>query len=149
MEQLIHAFGIDVKLIVIQIINFVVLMAILSYFLYKPVLKLLREREERIAQGIKDAESAAVVKAAAETDKAAVLTAAHKEAEEIAKRAEAYASEQSRDAKAAADKQAAALLSEATKQAEELKRKAEKESEAAIASLAILAAEKVLREKSS
>ena len=33
-------------------------MAALTYLLYKPVLKLLKEREEKIAKGVKDAEEA-------------------------------------------------------------------------------------------
>ena len=73
MEQLISAFGIDVKLITIQIINFVVLAGLLSYFLYKPVLKILDEREEKIKQGIADAEEAAVAKASAVSEKQALL----------------------------------------------------------------------------
>jgi F-type H+-transporting ATPase subunit b len=149
MEQLIEAFGIDARLIVIQIINFVVLMALLSYFLYKPVLKLLKDREERIAQGIKDAEAAAVMKSEGEAAKQALLREAHTEAEAIAKRAESYATEAQRTSRAAAEADAQRVLKEAEKQAEELKRKAEKESEAQIASLAILAAEKVLRDKTS
>lgn len=39
MDQLIQAFGIDAKLITVQIINFGILLAALTYFLYKPVLK--------------------------------------------------------------------------------------------------------------
>ena len=58
MEQLIHAFGIDARLILLQVINFGLLMAVLSYLLYKPVLKVLAERQEKIAQGVKDAEEA-------------------------------------------------------------------------------------------
>ena len=146
MEQLIHAFGIDIRLIIIQIINFGVLMALLSYFLYKPVLKLLRDREEKITLGIKDAEAAAVAKAAANTEKGAVLAAAHKDAEAIAKRAEVFAVEQAAEIKAAAEAKSTALLAEAAHKAEELKKRAEKESEAEIAKVAVLAAEKILRQ---
>ncbi|HMA79010.1 MAG TPA: hypothetical protein VKP88_07860, partial [Candidatus Paceibacterota bacterium] len=63
MEQLIQAFGIDTRLIVVQIINFGLLLALLSYFLYRPILNLLEEREAKITQGIKDAEAAAAAKA--------------------------------------------------------------------------------------
>jgi F0F1-type ATP synthase membrane subunit b/b' len=56
MEEIIHAFGIDQRLIIIQIVNFAILAGALGYFLYTPVLRLLREREEKIAQGLKDAE---------------------------------------------------------------------------------------------
>ncbi len=149
MEQLIHAFGIDTRLIVIQIINFVVLMGLLSYLLYKPVLRLLAEREERIALGIKDAEAAAEAKAKSEVEKKEVLAAAHQEAEAITKRAEAFLAEQTEEAKAAAAAKAAAILEDAAKKSEELKAQARKESEAEVAKLAVLAAEKILIEKAS
>ena len=73
MEQLIEAFGIDVRLIIIQVFNFGILMAVLTYFLYKPVLKMLNEREAKIAQGIKDAEEAAKVRGEATEEKKAIL----------------------------------------------------------------------------
>jgi F-type H+-transporting ATPase subunit b len=149
MEQLIHAFGIDVKLIVVQIINFVILMGTLSYFLYKPVLKVLADREEKVAQGIKDAEAAAAAKADAEKQKQYILTAAHTEADKVAQNAKAFADEKSVSILADAQDKAASVIKDAETKGEEIKTQARRESEAEIAKIAILAAEKVLREKSS
>lgn len=149
MEQLINAFGIDVKLIVVQIINFVILLAALSYFLYKPVLKVLQDREEKIAQGIKDAEAAAKAKADAESEKQTILSAANAEAETVAKNAKAYADEKSEGIVAEARQKADSIVKDAEAKGAEIKTQAKKESEAEIAKLAILAAEKVLREKNS
>ena len=149
MEQLIEAFGIDVKLIVVQIINFVVLMALLSYFLYKPVLKLLAEREEKIKKGIKDAEEAAVAKASALEEKQAILTQAQVEAQEIDKRAQAFAKEKEAQIVADAQVKASSVIKDAEAKSAHLKEQALKESEAEIAKLAILAAEKVLGQKTS
>lgn len=147
MEQLIHAFGIDVRLIIIQVINFVVLMGILTYFLYKPVLKLLAEREEKIAQGIQDAEAAAASRSDAEKEKQAILATAESDAKTVADNARAYAKEQSEAIVAEARQKADGMIADATMKGDELKAKAKKESEAEIAKLAILAAEKVLSQK--
>ena len=147
MEQLIHAFGIDVKLIVVQIINFTILVGALSYFLYKPVLKVLADREEKIAQGIKDAEAAAAAKADAESEKQTILSAAHSEAESVANKAKSYAEEKSEGIIAEAHTKAESVIKDAESKGAEIKARAEKESEAEIAKLAVLAAEKVLREK--
>lgn len=147
MEQLIHAFGIDVKLIIVQMINFVVLLGLLSYFLYKPVLKLLADREENIAQGIKDAEAAAVAKSEADIEKQAVLSAAHTEASEINERAKTTADDKATAIVADANHKAAGIVSDATKKGEEIKARLEKESEAEVAKLAVLAAEKILSKK--
>lgn len=149
MEQLIQAFGIDAKLIVIQIINFFVLMAVLVYFLYKPVLKLLSDREEKITQGIKDAEAAAAAKAQAEEQKQTILSAAHAEAETVAQNAKSFADEKSEAIVAEARSKAEHVIKDAETKGAEIKTRAQKESEAEIAKLAILAAEKVLVEKST
>ncbi len=149
MEQLLHAFGIDVKLIIIQIINFVVLAGLLSYFLYKPVLKILTEREEKIKKGIEDAEAAAKAKASALEEKQAVLSEAQKEAQEIDARAKAFAKEKEEEIVTAAQAKASDVIKDAETKSALLKEQALKESEAEIAKLAVLAAEKVLREKAS
>lgn len=149
MEQLIHAFGIDVRLITIQMVNFVVLLGALSYFLYKPILNLLAQREETIKKGIADAEEAARAKALATQEKQEVLSAAQKEATAITTRAESFGKERGEKIiKDAQDKATSALLDAEAKSAL-LKVQAIKESEAEIAKLAILAAEKVLTQKAA
>jgi F-type H+-transporting ATPase subunit b len=148
MENIIAAFGIDVHLIFVQIINFTILMVALGYFLYTPVLNLLREREEKIAAGIKDAESAATAKASAEVEKAAVLTEAHHAAADVNARAKAAAEVTGAEIVAAADASAQATKAKAVVEAEQMKASAIKASEAEIAKTAILAAEKILREQS-
>ncbi|MDA8596714.1 F0F1 ATP synthase subunit B [Candidatus Pacebacteria bacterium] len=149
MEQLIEAFGIDARLIVIQIINFALLAFLLSYFLYKPLMRVLDEREAKITQGIKDAEAAAAERSNAEDEKRAILTDAHKEADNIALRANTHAEEKAGEKVAAAEDKAATIVKAAEAKSEELKAKAEKDSEAEVAKMAILAAEKVLKERSA
>jgi F-type H+-transporting ATPase subunit b len=149
MEQLLHAFGIDVKLITIQIINFVVLAGLLSYFLYKPVLKILQDREDTIKKGIADAEAAALAKASAVDEKRTVLEQAQTEAQAIESRATAYAKQKEEDILKHAKDSAEVVLTDAHAKSEQLKAQAIKESEAEIAKLAILATEKMLREKNS
>lgn len=149
MDQLIHAFGIDVKLIIVQIINFVLLASLLSYFLYKPVLKVLEDRKEKIAQGIKDAEAAAAAKASADTEKQNILTEAHKEAEAVSLRAKTGAEEKAATIVSEAEAKAFSIKNLAEEAGESIKDQAHKEAEAEIAQVAILAAEKILKEKSS
>jgi F-type H+-transporting ATPase subunit b len=145
MEQLLQAFGVDVKLIIIQILNFVVLMGALSYFLYKPVLGILKAREEKIAQGIEDAEAAARSKASADEEKKQILSVAHKDAEVVATNAKTFADQKATEILAEAQVKAQGVIQNAEVKGENIKIQAQKESEAEIAKLAILAAEKVLR----
>lgn len=136
--------GISGGLLVSQIINFVLLMVILRLVLYEPVLKMLDQRKERIAQSMKDAERASAAAQEAEQEKAKILEGARREAQEIRaqatrdaekaaqevrSRAEADAQEIRIKAQSDAEKQAGIALADANKQ---------------IADLAILATEKVL-----
>lgn len=149
MEQLLQAFGINGKLIIIQIINFTVLATALTYLLYKPVLKMLRDREAMIKKSIADAEEAAQARADAEAEKRDILGKASAEAETVAANAKQYAETKADEIVSEARKKADEVISEAHEKGEEMKIQAQKESEAQIAQIAILAAEKVLREKQS
>jgi F-type H+-transporting ATPase subunit b len=145
MEQLIQAFGIDAKLIIIQLLNFGILAGLLTYFLYKPLLNILKQREEKIAQGMKDAEGAAKAKASADEEKRGILSIAHKDAEEVSAKAKTYADEKAVVIAAEAQTKAESIIKNAEAKSEEMKQQARKDSEAEIAKLAVLAAEKVLR----
>jgi F-type H+-transporting ATPase subunit b len=147
MDEIINAFGIDARLIIIQLVNFGILMVALGYFLYKPILRILKEREEKIAQGLHDAEAAAQAKAEAGAEKQTILTNAHMEAGEVAKRAKAAADVTAADILATAQAKAGTVLADAEAKREQIKAAALKESEKEIATLAVLAAEKVLRQQ--
>lgn len=54
--ELLTNLGIDWRLLIAQLINFAVLLAVLYKFLYQPVLKLLHDRTARIEEGLKNAE---------------------------------------------------------------------------------------------
>jgi F-type H+-transporting ATPase subunit b len=147
MEEILHAFGINGKLIVVQIVNFAILAGVLTYFLYTPILKLLNDREAKIKKGVEDAEKAEEALAQADTEKKTIVSLAHKEAEEIGARAKTHADVKAGEIVSEAQEKAVQVLANATARGEELKAQAKKESEAEIAKLAMLAAEKVLREK--
>jgi F-type H+-transporting ATPase subunit b len=58
MSELLHQLGINWKLLAAQAVNFGLLLIILRLTVYKPLLTILRERRERIEQGVKDAAEA-------------------------------------------------------------------------------------------
>ena len=149
MENIIATFGIDSRLILIQIINFAIVVVALWYFLYTPVLNLLESRAQKIAKGIKDAEEAQKAKDEAVEEKKTIIASANKEAEAMATRAKEYATVKGDELIAQAQKKADQVVKDATLQGDELKATVLKESEAEIARLAILAAEKVLKERAS
>ena len=147
MEELITAFGIDGRLIIIQIVNFIILVVALSYFLYRPIINLLNEREAKIKQAVKDAEAAKSAKESASAERDSMLTAANLDAEAVIDRAKAHADEKGTEIIRTAEKRADTLLEDAKLRASEIAKQAHKEAEAEIAQTAVLAAEKILRQK--
>ena len=147
MEQFLEAFGIDWKLLIAQAVNFGVLLFVLTYFLYKPVLKTLDERKQKIAQGVEDAEAAEKKLAEADSVVSERLQGAESEAESIVASARDTAgSERNRIVKEA-EARADAIAADAEARAAEAQAKALRESEKEIARLAILAAAKTINEK--
>lgn len=144
MQEIIHAFGIDWRLIAIQIVNFGLLAGVLWYFLYTPVLTLLSEREAKIKQGVEDAENAKNALASADAEKTVIVKDAHTEATHIVARATQYAEEKSRVLLDEAAQKVVREIENAKATALEIQEQALKKSEAEIAKLAILGAEKVL-----
>jgi F-type H+-transporting ATPase subunit b len=147
MEEIIQAFGIDWRLIVIQMFNFAILVAALWYFLYSPVLKMLNDREAKLKKGVEDADKAALALEEADKEKVAVLTTARKEAESLVEEASRHAESKGGDIVKEAEARAVRMIEDAKLRAEEEKILAMKESEAQIAQAAILAAEKILNQK--
>jgi len=149
MDAIIDAFGLDLRLIIIQVINFGILLAVLVYFLYRPVLNLLKERADKIEQGLRDAAAAAEAKTVAEVEKQAVLSAAHAEAEAVGSRAKQAADVKAGEILDEAEAKAAMIVKNAEATSETMRANTLKESEKEVTQLAILAAEKIMRERTN
>ncbi len=64
--EILNQFGINPLLLAAQVVNFLILLFILKKFMFKPILKVLDERKERIASSLKNAEE--IEKRLLETD---------------------------------------------------------------------------------
>jgi len=149
MSELFAAFGINWKLLLVQSFNFGILLVALWYFLYRPVLKLIDERREKIAEGVRTAEAASKRLEEARGEGEKLVGNASREAESIVASARSRAEEKASEIAQNADARAQAILADASARAEEAKRQALKESEREIARAAMLAAEKILKGKHS
>lgn len=147
MDQLIAAFGIDWKLLVAQSVNFLVLVVLLTYFLYRPVLRMLADRAEHIATGVRNAELARAEREKIHDERSAVLGQAHHEAETIVARAEEEGKRERASILRQAQERAESIEKDAVLTAEETARRMHKEAEVELARAAVLAAEKILRSK--
>ncbi len=60
MSELINQLGLDWKLLLSQAVNFLLLLVVLRVFAYKPILKILKDRREKIEAGLTKAKEAEV-----------------------------------------------------------------------------------------
>lgn len=147
MSELFATFGLDWRLLVIQTVNFALLLAILWRFLYTPLVKMLDERRGKIAESVQKAEAADRRLAEADAEGKAMLAEAGKEAEGLVASGRSRAANESADILKKTQEKADALLADATARAEEAKRQALAAGEKEIARAAMLAAEKILKDK--
>ena len=78
--QFFDAFGVNLGALVLQIINFLLLLYLLNRFLFKRVFALLDERRTKISKGLEDAETAARDRELARAEREAAVAEARKEA---------------------------------------------------------------------
>ena len=57
-NELLFQLGINWKLLLSQMFNFAVLFLVLTFFVYKPVIKIIKTRTEKIEEGLQKAEEA-------------------------------------------------------------------------------------------
>lgn len=143
MNAVLSTFGIDWRLLLINAVNFGVLMVALWYFLYEPLTKMLEERRQKVAKGVEDAQAAAVKLSEIESSRKEVLATAGKEADSIVAEARAAAVIKERDILEHAEASAASALKDAGAQAQELKARAIEESKQEVAKLIVLGMQKI------
>ena len=149
MSELFAAFGLDWRLLLIQAFNFAILLAVLWKFLYTPILKMLDERRDKVVKGVKDAEEAAQKLAASDEEGRAIVASAAKDAEGLVGDARKRADEKRADMIRAAEAHAEGILAEANARAAEAQRQALAATEREIARTAMLAAEKLLKQRAA
>ncbi|MDD3922866.1 MAG: ATP synthase F0 subunit B [Endomicrobiaceae bacterium] len=81
--EILNLFGLETKLFVAQIVNFVILFFILKILLYKPISQMLEERSKKIKQGLDDAENAKKTLLNADNEKISILKVAKVNADKI------------------------------------------------------------------
>ena len=139
-------FQINLFQVIIAATNFVVFLAIIWTFAFKPITRMLAERKERIEEGLRDAEQARKDREAAEAERLAALQEARREANDILTRAQKVADESRQRDIAATREEVERIRSRATADIEAEKQRAIGELRAEVADLALQAASRVVGE---
>jgi F-type H+-transporting ATPase subunit b len=142
------ASGLQINLfwVIVSSLNFIFFAVILYWLFGAPVTRMLKERRERVEQGLADAEQARKDRESAESERLAAIQEARREANEIITRAQKVAQD-SRDADIAATKAELERMRErAAADIEAEKKRAIAEIRGEVADLALRAASKVVGE---
>lgn len=78
-----ETFGFDTKIFLSQVVSFVIVALVLRQFAYKPILAVLEERRQRIAEGLLNAEKIKQQLAEAEQRHAEILAKANAQAQKM------------------------------------------------------------------
>ncbi len=145
MEQIISVFGIDWKLILIQAVNFGLLLFVLHRFLYKPVLAVIDARREKIKRSIEDTLRAEEELGKAEAERIHILHEARVKGDALIEGAKKSAQSEEHVIIKDAHRKASHLLRDAERRIEREREEMVEKTERDVARMAVLAAEKILR----
>jgi F-type H+-transporting ATPase subunit b len=141
-----EALGINLGLLIVQIIAFVIVFLTLNAWVYKPMLDMMETRKQKIAQGLEDARVAAEARANAEKEAARIIGEAQAEASKIIREATERAEAAGKEVKAAAEAEAAKAREAALAEVELERARILGDLRGQVASLAIAAANKLVGE---
>ncbi len=137
MESLIQNFGINIYLLVAQIVNFLIILYLLKRFAYKPIMELLEKRRKTIEEGQKNAARAEKALEEATEKEKEILRKAQNESKKILSDATKQASDVIAEATDAGRKQVDKMIAEAKTEIERARQSGEKELAIHVAKLAL------------
>ncbi|MBP5605387.1 MAG: F0F1 ATP synthase subunit B [Ruminiclostridium sp.] len=141
--------NINADTIIFTLVNTLIIFLIYFFFLHKPVMKILDQRKEKIANDMKAAEDAQAEAEATKAEYAAKLKESREEAAQIVSDAVKRAGERENQIIAEAQQEAAAMKRKAEESIELEKKKAINEIKDQISDIVIMASEKVCEKEIS
>ena len=146
MDKAVEALGLNLPQLIAQVVNFFVLLVILRLVAYKPILRMLDERKQKIAEGLNAAEIARAEAASAQANIQAQLDVARKEGQEIVANAQNIATRITADAREQSTKDREASLERARSEIQMERDRAIADLRGEFADITVKAAEKVINQ---
>jgi F-type H+-transporting ATPase subunit b len=141
--------GIEIQptTIAFQALNFLLLVVVLYLILYKPIIKILEEREKKIREGVENAEKADAMLKESNVIRQDMIKRANNESQEIMEKARKSGEETRAEIVSEAHQEAAQTLKAGQNLIEMEKSKAAQEVKKNAVSMILAATEKILRSK--
>jgi len=143
------SLGIDFKILLAQIINFLLLLLILKKFLYGPIIQNLDKRKKIITEGLENAENAKKAIEQAQLDYQEKINKAVKEADKVLTDAKKQAQKEADDILSQANQNSSNMLERAKIQITQEKDRIVADARKDLSELVILATEKVVESSPS
>lgn len=141
-----EGLGINLPLFIAQVINFVILLLLLYFVAYKPIIKMLDQRSAKIKEGMEQAEAIREQTARTEEEIKSQLEKARKEGDTIVAQAVQMGEKLKEEARKSARQEAESFIAKARLEISEEREKAIDELRSEFVDIAIAAAEKVIKE---
>ncbi|OGH37773.1 MAG: hypothetical protein A2905_02955 [Candidatus Levybacteria bacterium RIFCSPLOWO2_01_FULL_36_10] len=81
--EILKQFGFIPQLFIAQVVNFLIIAYVFKRFLYKPILKMLKDREEKVKKSLEDAQKTTLILEKTEADRDKILKKTRIDAESI------------------------------------------------------------------
>ena len=146
MGEAIDALGINLPQLIAQIANFIILLVILRLTLYKPILRMLDERKQKIAEGLNAAEIARAEAAQAQANIQEQLNTARQEGQELVASAQGIAARIQSEAREQSNRDREAALERARAEIQLERDRAISDLRGEFADITVAAAEKVINQ---
>ncbi len=147
MSELISQLGIDWRLLLAQVVNFLILLYVLKRFAFEPLKKALHNRQKTIEKGLDEAKKAEEEREKLRMLRQELRLKAQKEAEALLGEARIKGVKEYEEYVKKAEKRATEIVALAKQEIGNEKEKALMEARGELASMVMMATEKVLREK--
>lgn len=138
--------GIDLPSLVAFLVNFLLLLGLLTLVLYRPITRMLDQRSAKIKESLEEAEHIKQESARAEETVKAQIEAGRKEGQAIVAQASQVAERVKEEARAEARQEAESLIAKARVEIERERQEGFDQLRQEFVDLAILAAEKVINQ---
>lgn len=147
--ELIAKLGLDWKILLAQLVNFALLFGVLSWLVYKPILRVLDDRRERVRKAMEDAKAIENQKREIDQFKLEQFKKIDAECGKFLEAAKTQAEATKKEIITAAEQEAAGILDKAKQQIADDRKRLMTEAQNTLAALIIRITEKILEREFS
>jgi len=147
MDSLISTFHIDLNLFIAQLVNFAIVFSVLYFFAFKPLVKVMSERTDKIDKSLKDADEIEKRLSLTEIEQTEIINAAKKQANLIVEEADKRGEERRTILLNKAKEEMGEIMNAGRAKMDIDKAETLKEIKAEVAELVVLTVSKLLDEK--